>query len=249
MKTSIKSLLFACIVVATASCKKEVTPNIANSIQSTASEDIYAYKYDSRWIGLVSDGYYPYEIDTVKDRNFISNGVAELDNSPWPYYWTNIQLSIPPCHALCGDSTRFEVSLKNPSGRIGSITDYDVDLFIVGSKNTAHVTFIGIRQEFTSYGVGNTQVSNIPELVYLFQNFTTIALEAKNKTLNVYKQGTQILSLPYPSVDRIGKIKSIQISFKGTGTADWVKLYNSNTNKQVMQEDFNVDGHSSVVWY
>ena len=82
-----------------------------------------------------------------------------------------------------------------------------------------------------------------------FLPYVMAALEAKNKTFIVYINETYITSIPYDKVNKIGRLKQIIVAFKGSGTIDWVKLYNSNTGTQLIQEDFNIDKRSNTIWY
>ncbi len=101
---------------------------------------------------------------------------------------------------------------------------------------------------YTALTVGSYGVTNTTDLIYQFQTWTKLALVARNKKLSVYRDEILIKSIDY-SGTKIGSLKRIKIAFKGSGSVDWVNLYNSNTGKKLMQENFNVDGQSSVVWY
>lgn len=246
--TNFKSVLSASLLILALSCSKENLQPTNHSLQTGSAENAAEDCNPGRWFGIYANGYTPgYNYDTVPANTFIGNGVATLTNSPYSYYYTSIQLPIPSCHTFSGDSARVEVTLKNPAS--GGITDYDVSFFLIGSKDTAHVTFIGYRQEFTSVGIGSKQYQNLPQLVHLFNEFTTIALELKGGVLKVYNGGTLIGSIPYRKADRIGNLRNINLGFKGSGTIDMVKVFNTATGNQIMQEDFNIDGESSVIWY
>ena len=45
---------------------------------------------------------------------------------------------------------------------------------------------------------------------------------------------------------RGGRVKYLNISFRGYGEIDWVKLYKGN--KLIMTEDFNTDGVTTALW-
>lgn len=246
MKIFIKSALTSLVCFAIVSCTKSV--NSSNS-QQKLSEENQENVYGScitRWFGVYSAS--GYQNDTVKDKAFITNGIATLNSNPLsiPDYFTSIELNIPRCRWINGDSTRLEVRLRNPSDTIGAVYSYDVSLWLIGSRDSALVTFNAYDPQFTKLKVGDTQISNSNSLLYLFQDWTTLALEAKNRNITVYKNGVSVISLNYKG-NKIGKLRQIHIDFKGSGQVDWVKMFNSNTNEQIMQEDFN-NRHSNVIW-
>jgi len=243
MKLFFKPALAIIALTTLFACNKEVIPkSVSSQSDQNAIENAIGTR-SSKWMGLYVEGF-GNGIDTVADNTFIGNGVAQLTLSPYSYYYTNIQLPFTG-RKIIGDSVRLETSFKNPSS--SGIPDYDATLSIVGSKGTAHVTFIGYRQQYTSMGVGSAQISNIPELIKVFEDFTTVAMEIKSKNLSVYQNGVLTKSI-FLDREKVGKILNIQISFKGSGTIDWAKMYNSYTNAQIMQEDFN-GNKSSVIWY
>ncbi|CAN5594468.1 hypothetical protein BH10BAC2_BH10BAC2_21260 [soil metagenome] len=201
-------------------------------------------------VGVYGNGYTPGQnYDTVKASTFIAGGIARLTQSPYSYFFTSMQLKVPLCHNFSGDSARIEVTVKNPSTGPYAFADHDVSITILGAKNTAQVVFIGYRKEFTNVSIGSKKITNLPELLYVFQDYTTNALEAKDGVLNVYNKGTLVFSTPYKGADRIGNVKGIAIGFKGAGSIDVVKAFNTNSGAQIMQEDFNIDGTSNVIWY
>lgn len=118
----------------------------------------------------------------------------------------------------------------------------------MGSKDTAHVQFLADLVQYTALLVGDKGITNTSALLYQFQDWTKLSLIAKNKTLSVCKNDSLIASINYDGT-KICRVKKIFIYFKGSGEVDWVKLYNSNTKAKLMQENFNVDKHSKVIWY
>jgi hypothetical protein len=231
------------------SCKKEVSK--IQPISDLASQELAKTNEDcgnGQWKGVYATYNLPFVYED--DSKFISGGIAKLTNTPWPYqdFFTSVDLKIPFCRKFAGDTAKLEVRLKNPSGEQGSVTDYDVNLYLYGSSDTAHVTFIAYRAQFTSFGVGSKQITNSPDLLYLFQDWSTVTLEAKDKNLSVYRDGALIKTISYKGL-KIGNLKKIQVGFKGSGSVDWVKLYSSCTNTLHMQENFDVDGKSNIIWY
>jgi hypothetical protein len=247
MKFLFKTTLACIACFAIASCTKSINSSAPQEqISADNSGDVYGDCL-TRWFGVYSSP--SYANDTIKDKFFIANGIATLTGNPFPVpsYFTSIELTMPKCRWVYGDSTRLEVRLRNPADTIGSVSSYDVSLWLIGSKDSALVTFNGTDPQFTILRVGNNQISNSEALVYLFQDWTTLSLEAKDKHINVYKNGAPVLSFKYRR-EKLGKLRQIHIDFKGSGQVDWVKMYNSNTDQQLMQEDFN-NAHSNVIWY
>jgi hypothetical protein len=228
------------------SCKKQAVQSQKDDLLSAEDKSDAAGCPNGQWFGIYATPDLPYQ--NVDDATFINNGVAQLNNSPWSYFYTSVSLSIPKCHQFSADSAKFTVYLKNPSGHSGSVAPYDVSMWLYGSKDTAHVQFLAQYPQYTALTVGNFGVTNTTDLIHLFQDWTELTLEAKNKRLTVYMNGVAVKQIIYKGI-KIGVLKQIHVGFKGAGSVDWIKLYNSNTNVQLMQEDFNVPGQSSVNWY
>ncbi len=244
MKISLQTTIAAFLFISLFSCKKEAAKS--NLSVTANSQDEASACVNGNWSGTYATDGLPYQI--VADSTFINNGIAQLTQSPWSYFYTSITLPISKCHQINGDSTKLVVYLKNPSGLSGSVAPYDVSLWLYGVKDTGHVQFLADLQQYTSLQVGTKGITNVPELIHLFQEWTELTLEAKNKRLTVYMNGVPIKRIVY-SGTKIGGLKAIMVGLKGSGSVDWVKMYNSNTNVLKMQEDFNVNGKSSVNWY
>jgi hypothetical protein len=246
LATIAMGFLFVCLI----SCSKQTTGKSIQPVSSTESNAVTSGCYPGKWYGVIFEDGYPV-VDTIHDKYFIADGIAHIPNPNFKSgsYFTHTVLKIPNCHTFVGDSTKFEVNLKNPTTGNTAVGDFDVSLDITGAKNTAHVTFIAHNQDYTSVGIGTKQYFGIPQLVYAFEDYTVIALELKDGNLNVYKSGSLILTIPYKVTYRLGPVQSIDVRCKGSGYIDWVKLYNSDTGAQLMQEDFNTGNTSDVQWY
>lgn len=257
MKTFLRLAFFSAISIITFSCQKEISNNQQNLNQATVHSDAISGtgECERRWFGEYSNGINP--DDTITQKDFIANGVAQLPPVDWYNYHTGIFYDIPLCHEISADCIRFDVRLKNPNNVNGAIYGYDVALQLYGSDKTygtdkySEIYLVGdpTAQAYTHIWIGNEKMSNIPELVHYFGDYQTLSLELKNSTLNIYIDGSLIKSLPYDISTHLGKLKRIGIGFKGTGTADWVKLFSSSTGNQIMQEDFDLDGKSNVIWF
>lgn len=96
MKTFKQPVLLVLTLFIAFSCKKEVKTATINAVELNNSSDA-SNSCTARWFGTYSDGNYP-QIDAIQDKDFIANGSAKLSNSPFSYYYTSIQLTIPGCH-------------------------------------------------------------------------------------------------------------------------------------------------------
>lgn len=189
--------------------------------------------------------------DTAYVDEFVSNGVARLGNSPYSSpFWTGLHIwqhPNPYCAILgdaIGDSLTFSVRLKNPSSGIGSVSAYDVGLQIVGTQNTAGVSFVGntANQQYTYLKVGNSVYANSPIFVRVFNNWTVLTLTATsvppNYSLTVYQDGVWITTILYPVSGGIGQVKDFVVAFKGSGSVDWMRVSSSNTGTVVLRNEF-----------
>jgi hypothetical protein len=192
-------------------------------------------------------------VNYVPDSTFIFNGIAQILNTPFignATNSTNIRLVIPSCRVFNADEVNFVVSLKNPSSGPNAVSDYDAGLYLLGSGDTARVIYNGAnRPQFNHLGLMHTEITNAAELQHLFNVFTTVSLQTDNGVLSTYINGTFVKSFTYTG-NQVGQLNAIDIGFKGSGSVDWVKLYDSRTNKLLMSEDFNSPtGKSNVIWY
>lgn len=189
------------------------------------------------------------DILTAPDLSFINGGIAQLNNSPWGYFYSSVQLLIPACRLINADSVRLEVRLKNPSTGLNAITDYDAGLYLEGENDTASAQYIGFRSDFTKFGLTKKNITNSVNLLHVFEDWSTVTLGASSSVLTTTRDGVMTETMAYTGYS-IGLLKAISISFKGPGSIDWIKLYSSGkSNRLLMQEDFNTNGHSNVVWY
>ncbi|HNP21940.1 MAG TPA: hypothetical protein PKM63_05630 [Panacibacter sp.] len=189
------------------------------------------------------------DILLAPDLSFINGGIAQLNNSPWSYFYSSVQLLIPACRIISADSVRLEVRLKNPSTGLNAITDYDAGLYLEGENDTASAQYIGFRSDFTKFGLTKKNITNSVNLLHVFEDWSTVTLGASNSVLTTTRDGVMTETMSYNGYS-VGLLKAISVSFKGPGSIDWIKLYSSGkSNRLLMQEDFDTDGHSNVIWY
>ena len=161
---------------------------------------------------------------------------------------TKISLNSPECSNVGADSVRMSISLKNPTDSVDAIYAYNVYLYMYGSTDSAFVNFAGNTAKFTSIGVGKFVEPDLKSLVYVFNDYTLVSLEAKDHILSAYIKGKLVGQVDYTGTS-IGALQKILIGFKGSGYIDQVKLSNSTTGTVIMKENFNVAGKSTDTWY
>lgn len=254
MKTIIKTLPALLILFAYTSCKKAaVNGNLP--LRNMASENSLVDSCSTRWVGTYVEGHAGVDTQDVQDANFISHGVASLNQSPWSYYYSRIQLKIPSCRGpIYGDSVKLEARVRNNGSVTGAVFPYDVSPWLEGSYNRAHAQFLAYYVQYTALTVGTKGITNDSALLHRFEKWSILDLVARNNILSIYMDNKLVRQTKYTGVS-IGKLKDIFFYFKGPGQIDWIKLYTYHSVASKgsfvlkMSEDFNVNGQSSVVWY
>ena len=204
---------------------------------------------DNNWIGFVSS-LNSYMEDNEKTDDIIKDGRLYLapSLSNQSYYWTNYRYIKPNIlSSVSGDNFVLEARIKNPSSE-GGISCYDPSFRVIGENGKqAWVTFmsagctyyssIGAVDSYDSGGASSSvPTSDLSILGQDFSDWKTIKLEVKNQKVSAYYEGQKLYTKTYTgSVD---KIYGIAQTFKGSGSMDWVKLYNGE-GKLIYSEDFN----------
>ena len=246
--------LAAIAVFLLSGCSKQITepaaPDASFSSDKSVALSLPSLEADRGWYGFYG-GPDVFNSDTLFAPDIIKGGVIKL-----PYYsdardvFVGIDYDILPDHILPGDSIIYELELKNPKDDYHS--DWDVAIDIKGTTGEAHVGFVADNEysQYTQFFVGNTIVTGLPQLVYDFENFTKLSLILKNNHAAIKLNGKQLYSFVYGAQNRIGQIKNISMGGKGTNlTCTAVKLRNSYSNKELLTENFNTDGQSTVVYH
>jgi hypothetical protein len=221
--------------------------------EEVASVPIIVQNADNEWIGFVSSlDYYVEENEETED--FIKDGRMYISPSlsDRSYYWTNFRYVKPEVfNSVSGDDFILEARIKNPSSE-GGISCYDPGIRVWGETgNAAGVTFmspgctyyasVGAAEWWQNGGAWNCEGSNTCENVDLsalgrdFSDWRVVKLEVKDRSVNVYFEGEKIYTMEYKG--QVGSIQGIYFSFKGSGSVDWVKLYDGNGNL-VYERDF-----------
>lgn len=189
------------------------------------------------WIGYVnSTGGYIEDNEALCD--FINSDRAYMPSSltPQNYYWTNFQNFND--FNFDGDDLTIEARIKNPSSE-GGISCYDTNMSIVGEKAGARVVFmqnLGSCSQYSSIGAGQTYLSgSSSNMTGDLQAWRTIKLVLKGGKVAGYYDGALKKEMDY--MGSVGKLKGVKFNFKGSGSIDWIKIYNGD-NDLVYQEDF-----------
>lgn len=201
------------------------------------------------WNGWITglDSYISPAVDEsviLKDGNLHYPPELIFDSKIRQYFAS--AFSLTKDFGLDGDSATIEIKFKNPfkeggiscySGGIGFYTDE-------GKKNIQ-------KQPQFGYWIGRFGCpghQSILGQIYTWQNSMAEGLQAdmeqwqvikisnKNGRTTFYKNGISYFETPYQI--NVGKVKKIEIGFKGAGSVDFVKLVNSYTGKVVFYDDF-----------
>jgi len=194
---------------------------------------------DEKWIGFVSS------LDNYKEENENYNDIVKDGRiyispslSAKSYYWTNYRFIKPSIlNEVDGDNCIIESRVKVPYSE-GGIEAYDIHLGIVGSSGySGWVTFMGASwgRGWDSIGAVNSYDKGLSQLIKDFSDWKVIKLEIKNQEVKAYYEEDLVYTKSYEG--KVGKIYGIRQSFKGSGSIDWVKLYNGD-GKLIYSEDF-----------
>lgn len=244
---------YACVLVTllTIACTKENATQESSADPSTkpVTADVrpMACMVTRQWAGYYSQ----VGQASVRSGPFISGGIARVyGSSPFTgAYFTGISPNLDGTTPYCGfypaadgDNIRFTARVKNPQNIPGSFLANDVTLVITGANNTARVNLVSNAgwQSFTRLDVSEQGLSNLPELVRPFQDWTDVSLQTANGVLTLYINGTVIRSLSYAG-KTIGWIKSLTIGFKGSGSVDRMELRDAATQQMIMVDEFSQD--------
>jgi hypothetical protein len=249
------------------SCKKEQKNTADNHLvpDKNTHANANAKTMACMW-GMI--GYYGSssgQFDSAYAPAFVVNGIARLGNSPFGSpFWTSVHTwnSQPDyCYLLgdaIGDTLTFSVRLKNPSSGTGSVSAWDVSLAMVGEQHTAAVSIIGNtqNQHYTYLKAGQSGVTNRPNLVRIFNNWTVLTLRtyqasSVSNILEVLQDGVLLESIVYNlSTSGVGKVKRFEIAFKGAGSVDWFRVSSSNSGTGLLRNEFdNITNWSGLQWF
>ena len=182
-----------------------------------------------KWISYVtSTG--GYREDNEDFCQTVNNGLGYVDPSltPKSYYWTSFANYND--FSAVGDAVSIEARVKDPSSE-GGISCYDTQVAIFGKNGNAWVSYMATGcSYYSSMGAAETSVSgsstNLNAITGDLSVWRNIKLEVKDDTVKTYFDGDLRYSLPYTG--DVGNILGMKVYFKGSGSIDWVKLYDYN---------------------
>ncbi|MGB3006828.1 MAG: hypothetical protein WBC06_09975, partial [Chitinophagaceae bacterium] len=158
-------------------------------------------------------------------------------------FWTNIELEIPCAKQISADDIKIE--WRSKSNLSLGLAESDMGITLTGDKETAQVNCITYyRPPYTVFKYGKKLLTDVPEIVNNPSAWAVYSIQIKKGKMSFNKNNELMKELK--DKQTIGLLKKFNIHFKGTGKVDWVKLYHQN--KMVMQEDFNNEEKSSVIW-
>lgn len=212
--------------------------NCLTSLQATITPTQWSLRY-SEGTGSTDIYYQPI--------NFIKNGTASFGTLPHTTgnWFSEYSILIPQeiYLNLDTDSLRLVANVRNV---VGDINSNEIDL---GIRNDSSVFASWQKQAaslfFCQINIGSQKIANITEHLLDPTNYGEYALQIQNNTVSTFKNNA-ILKTVTSTNNRGGRVKYLNIAFRGKGEIDWVKLYKGN--KLIMTEDFNVDGTTSASW-
>lgn len=152
------------------------------------------------------------------------------------YYWSKFEYV--PEEPICVPNNfyfEFKINSNSPLG----IPAYDTLIDINATGGTSWVILMGESwgQPWTQLGVNdNLLLSNSSVLIFpSILDWSTIKMEYNNGFLNYYVNNQLFFSGPYEG--DVCNINSFSISFKGSGSVDYVKVANLN-NQIIYLEEF-----------
>lgn len=149
-------------------------------------------------------------------------------------YWSNFLYNDTIC--ISRDFS-YEVRFKN-SPDIGGISDYESNIGFFSNGRKTSVNFAGLLTGIskTNIKLADSIISkNQPFLVTDLSQWRIVRFNFINDTVSLSLDGIEIYRITYKH--NICNLDIINISMKGGGAVDWVKVYD-NRNILVWQEDF-----------
>lgn len=193
---------------------------------------ITVQNFDDNWIG------YEFSI-RVHRPNFSINNIqndgrlyASPDLMVRSGYWTNFRFIKPNLlDVVNGDNFILEARIKNPMEE-GGISCFDPGLSVLGE--TGYRASVVFMQEGCTYyasigAVESFDHGNNTDLTALGRDFSewrNVKLVVENNSVTAYFDGEFVYSKPCEG--SIGIIQGLAFSFKGSGSIDWVRLYDGN---------------------
>ena len=191
----------------------------------------------------------------IKPTNlFIKNGVFHFDSKHLyneiksEYDMNNSVHVLTQDFGVNFDSTQFETRIKNPQSE-GGESCYDMEIVFVDNN------FNSIDAKFTALGCTDFAILLAGESYFRMQNarqknidldefgvnqdeWNVFGFLVKGKVLEVFVNHKLAFKGNFITNEPFAGLVDARITFKGTGSIDWVKVSNSYTGKVVYQTDF-----------
>ena len=149
-------------------------------------------------------------------------------------YWSNFLYTDTIC--ISRDFS-YEVKFKNNLD-INGIADYESNIGFYSNGRKTSVNFSGIAAGLSSTNIqiaDSIITKNQPFLVTDLSRWRVVKFNFINDTVSLSLDGNEIYRITYNH--NVCNLDIINISLKGAGAVDWVKVYD-NRNVLVWQEDF-----------
>ncbi|MGA2298970.1 MAG: hypothetical protein ABSG15_15605, partial [FCB group bacterium] len=192
---------------------------------------------NKRWVGFIQYSSAT-DRDTLNDPCvWVKNGIFKMpyNLSRGGMYFTNFSMNDTFC---VNNNFTWELKLKNPYDEEGAQSSYDVYLTLLGLCNSyALFNLFGDQNAgFAGCGwVNDAHITGSPEYIIDLQNWDIITFKFQNNICHYIVNGKDLIDIKYPKT--IDYLTSYNLAFKGSGSLDWVKIYDS-TNNVIYFEDF-----------
>jgi hypothetical protein len=230
------SLSIVCIVMLFSSCKKEF---INKGLQaSNTSGIITKTNLSGRWFATNgtfnwNNVYVPQ--DTLHEDSVIRGGYISIPHHD-PSFPATINYNFPDQQNLDGDSITFQFVISDSSD--------EQMIHLVGSKG--YVTIDHFKE---NWGIATPSVWQDKHRGYQsFARFTPVLIVFKNNVVSIRRGDRKLIELSYTG-KLLGKLQSIELRYSSSMKCNEVKLYNSYSNKLLMNETFNLKGRSNTIFY
>ncbi len=165
----------------------------------------------------------------------VTNGIGQvpMDSADAGDYRTRLILDDT---VYVGNSFAIEVRMVNSEAN-GGLTAFDPGVYVEGCDFGAGATFMGAAwaQSFTSIYAGTAGAADLPELVNDFSDWRVVRYVFADNNFYAFIDEQLVYTLPYTG--RIDFLYQITVRFKGSGMADWIRLYDGN-GQEIWREEF-----------
>jgi gliding motility-associated-like protein len=171
--------------------------------------------------------------------NYVKNGTMRIDPPQnatiRAQYYTNFEFTTPIC---VDDNFTYEVRVRNGALTNG-ISAYDMILDLRTPSGQTAYTLMGEAwaQQWTNVIVGGeTVLSNSPNLIVDYSNWTTLKISFQNKNVSFFANNRLLVSRPYNG--NVCNLNGFFMRFKGAAAVDWIRIMNDDDKTVVYNEEF-----------